>query len=106
MKRAGLLNEVIQIKRLTSVVNDFGEKVETWENHLTTRARVMNDSGNRNLINDEIFYSYNKTFQVRYYIDVVETDIVVWQNKEYRIISVEKRRFENDILIRTQLINE
>ena len=49
-----------------------------------------------------------KTFTVRSYIPVDEKDEIHWQNKKYRIISVEHRKelSFNGILIRTELINE
>ena len=106
MRRAGLLDEMIEIKRIVVTVNRYGERIENYNTYIKTRANVINDGGNKSVINNEIFNSYSKTFQVRYYVDVKDTDIIVWQKREYRIISVEKRRNENDILIKTELINE
>lgn len=106
MKRAGLLNEIIKLYKPTTIINDYGEREDTFELYYTTRARVLNDGGSRNVTNDEIVFPYSKTFQVRYYVPVQDTMQVEWQNKRYRIISTEKRRDENDILIKTELINE
>lgn len=106
MRRAGLLDERIVIKRPTLVTNEYGEKVETLEVVTCTRANVIDDNGNRGLVNNEIFYSYSKTFQVRHYIDVQDEDIIEWQGREYRIISVEHRRKEVDIMVKTELINK
>lgn len=106
MRRAGLLNEIIQIYKPTTVVNDYGERVETYDLLYTTRARVVNDGGGRNLVNSEIFYGYSKSFVVRYYVPVENICRIKWQNNDYRVISVEKRRDTNDILIKTELINE
>lgn len=106
MKRAGLLNEIIQLYRPTITVNDYGERSETFELVYTTRARVINDGGSRTIENSEIFYPYQKTFMVRYYVPVEDVYKVKWQNNDYRIISTEKRRDYNDILIKTELIND
>ncbi len=106
MKRAGLLNEIISLWKPTTVINDYGEREESFELFYMTRARVLNDGGSRTVTNDEIVFPYSKTFQVRYYVPVTDTMQVEWQNKRYRIISTEKRRDENDIMIKTELINE
>lgn len=106
MKRAGLLNEIIQLYKPTTIINEYGEREETFELFYTTRARALNDGGSRTLTNDEIVFPYNKSFQVRYYVPVTDKMQIEWQNKRYRIISTEKRRDENDIIIKTELINE
>lgn len=107
MKRAGLLNEVINILSPSAITNDFGEKVQTYNVSYTTRAKVDHNSGNRTNENNEIFYSYQKTFTVRSYVPVDEYCIIQYDNKRYRIITIENRiREYNDKLIVTELINE
>lgn len=105
--RAGLLKEVIEILSPTSKVNEYGEKVQTYEKTYETRARVDHNSGNRVNENNEIFYSYQKTFYVRSYVPVTEFDIVKYNDKKYRIITIDNRIKEyNDKLIITELIND
>jgi SPP1 family predicted phage head-tail adaptor len=107
MKRAGLLNEVIKIYSPSSQVNEYGEKVQTYTLTYTTRARVEHTSGNRSNENNEIFYSYQKTFTVRSYVPVTEYDQVEYNNKRYRIITIDDRiKVRNDKLIITELIND
>lgn len=106
-KRAGLLNEVIKILSPTSTVNEFGEKIQSYSVTYTTRARVDHNSGTRSNENNEIFYSYQKTFTVRSYVPVTEFDLVEYNTKKYRIITIEDRIKEyNDKLILTELIND
>lgn len=105
--RAGLLNEIIQILTPTSTVNEFGELVQTYNVSYTTRARVSHDSGTRSNENNEIFYNYSKTFTVRSYVPVNEFDLIQYNSKKYRIISIDDRiKQNNDKLIITELINE
>ena len=105
--RAGLLTELIIIKSPTSVVNEYGEKVQTYSVKYCTRARVSNNGGTRTTENDEIFYSYTKTFTVRSYVPVDERDIIKYDGKNYRIITIENRtRDNNDKLLITELIND
>lgn len=106
-KRAGLLNEVINILSPTSTVNEFGEKVQSYDVTYTTRARVEHNNGSRGNENNEIFYSYQKTFTVRSYVPVTEFDLVEYNKKRYRIITIDDRiKVNNDKLIITELIND
>lgn len=106
--RAGMLNELIDIYSPVESINDYGERTFDWEKTYTTRANVSWDSGSRNIENNEIVNNYSKTFTVRSYVPVTEKDEIYWQDKKYRIISVEHRKdlSFNGILVRTELINE
>lgn len=107
MKRAGLLNEVIKILSPTSTVNEYGETVQTYKETYTTRAKVEHNSGTRTNENNEIFYSYTKTFTVRSYVPVKERDLVEYNGKKYRITTIEDRvKVYNDKLLLTELIND
>ena len=107
MKRAGLLNEVIQILSPSTTINEFGETVQTYKVTYVTRARVEHNNGTRTNENNEIFYSYQKTFTVRSYVPVNEFDLVEYNNKKYRIITIEDRiKAYNDKLLITELIND
>lgn len=104
--QAGTLNEIIQLYRTVTVINDYGERSETLEQKYTTRANVSWDSGNLTDTNDEIFHAYTKTFRMRSYVPIVETDVIQWQNNKFRILSIEHRRESNEIIVRAELINE
>lgn len=105
--RAGLLNEVIVIYKPNYQVNEFGEKVQTYEKKYTTRANVEHTSGNRTIENQEIFYGYKKAFRIRSYVPVVENDIVEYDSKRYRIMSIDNKiKINNEKIILTELINE
>lgn len=106
MRRAGLLNELIDIYTPRTDIDEFGERKETFVLKYSTRAKVSNDGGGRNVENNEIVYAYSKTFTIRYYVPICDNDRIYWQNKKYRVISTEKRREYNDILVRTELVNE
>lgn len=103
---AGRLNEVVKIYNVESTVNDYGERIEEYVLSMTTRARVDFNSSNRTNENDEIVYNYQKTFNVRSYVPVTDTSHIEWQEKMYRVLSVEKRREYNDIVVIAELINE
>ena len=79
--RAGLLTERIEILKPDVATNDFGEEATDWISSYTTKARLVHNGGNRTNVNDEIFYSYTKTFQIRNYVPVLEYDRILWNGK-------------------------
>ena len=103
---AGRLNEVVKVYNVTTTNNDYGERVEEYVLSAITRARVDFRGGQRSAENDEIVYNYQKTFNLRSYVPVVDTSHIEWQGKMYRVLSVEKRREYNDIEVVAELINE
>lgn len=104
--RAGLLKEPITILENVITINEFGEQSEQWINKIETRARLVNDGGDRTIINGEIFYSNIKTFQVRYYVDIDEFDRIEWCGKQYRVLNIQPDRAKQNKTIRTELIND
>lgn len=102
----GRLTEVITIERPTIVQNDFGANKFQWQNYIQTRADVQYESGTRATENDEVIFSYNKIFTIRYYHDIDEKDRIIWNNKKWRILSIEPDKSKQLITIRTELINE
>lgn len=103
---AGILKDIITIKRAVIVKNDFGEEVETWSDVTTTRAYVKQSSSRRNEENGEITYDFIKEFRVRIYVDVRPYDIIIWNGQKYRILSLDKQKDLQQITLQTELINE
>lgn len=103
---AGGLTEIIEVLSPNIVINDVGEQTTEYIAKLTTRANVRYDRGNRDIENNEIVYNYNISFIVRRYVDVDEFDIIRWNNKQYRILSVEPQKELQQITIQTEKINE
>ncbi len=103
---AGILKEVITIKRAAIVKNEFGEQVETWSDVTTTRAYVKQSSSQRSEENGEITYNFIKEFRVRIYVDVQPYDIIIWNGQRYRILSIDKQKDLQQITLQTELINE
>ena len=89
---AGTLNEVISVYSTTVVKNSFGEEEEQLVKKFDTRACIWHRSGGRRLTNDSIVYDYSKTIQVRYYVDIDDFDIILWEGKYYRILDIEPNK--------------
>lgn len=103
---AGQYNEVIKIYKSIETVNDYGEREITTQLDYTTRSKVEETSGSRQNENNEIVYDHLKTFYVRSYVPILDTSIIEFDNRKWRVISIDKRREQNDIKIVTELINE
>lgn len=104
--RAGLLQDLIEIYTPVVIVNEIGEEIQDLNLKVKTRARVIDNSGNRVIENGEITFSYTKSFKVRQYIQVDELDLVRFNGKDYRILSIEYSRKQQEKTINCELINE
>ena len=104
--RAGLLNTMITILYPQKSRNEYGETVFVYEKKGTARAQIMNQAGNRTISNDEIFYSYQKTFRVRRYVKIDDVCQVLYNGQKYRVISIDDDRETNCKIVRTELVNE
>ncbi len=62
--------------------------------------------GTREILNNEIFYDYSKTFVVRIYVDVLDTDRIKYCDKYYRVISIEPDWHLQQKTILAELVNE
>lgn len=104
--KAGILKEKIEIYEPTIITTDYGNSKREYTLHYTTRANVQYNSGARVNENDEVFYPNNKTFIVRHYVPVTEPMRIKFEDKFYRIISINSDKYYNDKVIYTELVNE
>lgn len=104
--RAGLLTESVDIYSPSSFTNSFGEETTTYVLKSITRARVIHNNGNRQLQNSEIYYAYNKTFQLRIYVNIDEYDYIQYEGKKYRVLSIDRNKQEQVITVNTELVND
>lgn len=104
--RCGLLKDKIDIYRPITSQNEFGEMIQEYKPWYCTRSRVVSNGGSRELMNNEIFYPYRKVFEVHKYVDVNETDVIHYDNKRYRILSIDLDRTQMKKVIMTELIDE
>ena len=104
--RAGLLREVVTVKKPVISVNDYGEQVQLWDDVVTTRARVTFNSGQRAVENHEVWNPYQVTFVMRYYHVIDGTMVIEWQGKRYNIISINKNVSQQMMTIIAEVVNE
>lgn len=104
--QAGQLNEIINIYAPIHTKNEYGEVVEEWKKRTSTKANITYSGGNRNIQNGELFLGYTKIFKIYRYVDINESMIIEWQNKRYRITSIEDVKQWNEKIITAEIINE
>lgn len=104
--RAGTLTETITVLNPKVDINDVGEQITEYKEVYTTKANVTHSTGNRNVENTEVVYNYSKTFRTRYYLKISEFDRILWNNKQYRILSIEPNKQYQELIITAELINE
>jgi len=103
---AGQYNEIIRLYKSIEVLNEYGEREIITKLDYTTRAKVDNTSGTRQNENNEIVYDHTKTFYVRSYVPINDTSIIEFDDRKWRVITIDRRKENNDIRIVTELINE
>lgn len=107
--QAGRYNKIIDILRKKVTINDFGEHEQGYEKNYSTKAYVEYNGGGRTNDEMEMTYIYGVKFTVRSYVDVQDDDLIEYQHKQYRILSIEDRSDDpvyNDKIITTTLVNE
>lgn len=104
--RAGAYENRISILRHVVTQSYSGFQDENWQLSTQTRANVHNTSGNRVDENNAIFYDYTKTFTVHKYVNIDEFDIIKYNDKYYRILSIDEDRHLNQKVIVAELLED
>ena len=102
---AAILREPIIINELITIKSDYGTIQTSYAKKYETKACVRFNSENMVVSEGEIFFPVNRTFIVRAYVPIVETDRIEYQGQEYKILSINKNIYYNDIEVVTTLVN-
>jgi SPP1 family predicted phage head-tail adaptor len=104
--RAGLLSEDVTFEQQSINKGEFGATNVSWQPFKNTKARVTYNSGNRTNDVNEVFFAYEVVFTIRIYHQIDENMRIIWQGKKYRILSIERQKAQQQIVIKAELINE
>lgn len=102
---AGLLNERIRVLKEIHVVSEYGDQDIQYKEKFWCRARHLDKEGTRTEVNNEIFYTNDKRFEIRIYQDIKDTDIIQFYDQFYRIINISPDRPNQRKIITVELIN-
>ena len=104
--RAGLLNEYITFRKRVITRDDFGEQSSSWQNVISTRARVVRLNGNRTMENNEVWHPTSLQFIIRSY-HVIDNEMeIVYNGNRYNIVFIDVQRLNQLTTITAELINE
>lgn len=101
---SGTLTERLDFYRVVETQTDSGYKHSDEVFMFTCYAQRLKNVQNFTVNANELFHSSSLTFHLRYKKDIDETNIVVYKEQRYRIISLDK--FQNEITLTLDKINE
>lgn len=105
--QAGLLRDVIEVWRRTTVRNAYGEYEDIWTSQFRCRAQKTVQNARRAMASGEIWYPRAAVFRIRLDQDVREGDRIVCGPDTFDIVSVtEDRDREYCITVNCELHNE
>lgn len=104
--QAGLLKEWIIFEKETITRDEFGGQKKEWIQAVKTRARIQFKSGDQVLENREEIHTVTNTVTIRYRKEITRQMRIVWGGEKYRILSMDRNRSEQSLVIKCELINE
>lgn len=87
--RAGALDRFIEIQRVVETQDDAGGLVHTWSRLMTTWARVESVSAVEHFAADRDVGTRVRVFVIRHYSDITHKDRIVYEDRNYDILSLE-----------------
>lgn len=100
-----ILKDPIDIYELVTTKTEYGTIQTSYNLKYHTRAYVRFNSENLTVSEGEVYFPINRTFIVRAYVPVVETDQIEYEGKRYKILSINKNKYFNDTEINTVTVN-
>lgn len=104
--QAGLLKERVIFEQEKITRDQFGGQTKKWETVVETRARIQFKTGDQILENREEIHTVTNIVTIRYRSGITRKMRIVWGGEKYRILSIDRNRSEQSLLIKCELINE
>lgn len=104
--KAGLLREFITIYRYENVQSPTGEITKQKKEIALLRAYRLKSNGQNKEVAKELFDSQSITFQIRYFPDIQDSDILVYKDAEYKIVFIDENIWDRTLKITVQKINK
>ena len=98
--QAGLLKEWIVIEQETVTRDQYGGEQKTWSEFARTRARIQFKENRKEV------HTVTNVVTIRYRIGVTRQMRLTWGGEKYRILSIDRNRQEQSLVIKCELINE
>lgn len=104
--KAGKLKDKIEIYNPVIIRSEFGSNKIEYNLFYTTRAEVKYNSGSKVVENNEVITTMSITFTLRYYVPLLDNMIIKYDDKRYRILSIEPSKQYNNKVVIAEKINE
>lgn len=104
--RAALLREFITIYRYENVQSPTGEITKQKKEIALLRAYRLKSTGTNKEVAKELFDSQSIVFQIRYFSDIRDSDILVYKDTEYKIVFIDENIWDRTLKITVQKINK
>lgn len=104
--KAGLLREFIIIYRYENVQSPTGEITKQKKEIALLRAYRLKSNGSNKEVAKELFDSQSIVFQIRYFPDVQDSDIISYKDTEYKITFIDENIWDRTLKITVQKINK
>jgi head-tail adaptor len=105
MIRPQELRYSIDIQRLSGITDQYGSVNETYTTIFQLKTGIKKENQNYSINNSEKFHNNIITF-ICYKRDIQETDRIVYNSKNYRILSINEIDFNFSLEITVELIND
>ena len=103
---SALLKIPIDIYELVTTETVYGTIQTSYSLKYSTRAHIIFNNETQTVSEGEIFYPINRTFIVRSYVPVGETDRIRWNDHDWKILSINKNEYYGNIEIYTTVVNQ
>lgn len=104
--RAALLREFITIYRYENVQSPTGEITKQKKEIALLRAYRLKSNGQNKEVAKELFDTQSITFQIRYFSDIRDSDIISYRDIEYKITNIDENIWDRTLKITVQKINK
>lgn len=104
--KAGLLREFITIYRYENIQSETGQITKEKKEIALLRAYRLKSTGTNKEVAKELFDSQSITFQIRYFSDIRDSDIISYKDTEYKITFIDENIWDRTLKITVQKINK
>ncbi len=104
--KAGLLREFIIIYRYENIQSETGQITKEKKEIALLRAYRLKSTGQNKEVAKELFDTQSITFQIRYFPDIRDSDILVYKDIEYKITNIDENIWDRTLKITVQKINK
>lgn len=103
---AGLYNKTVVISRPETLKNEYGEEETRLVDKYKTKVRIVHQKGSIDVENSEILHNYTKTVEMYRFVDVKDTDILKFDDHQWRILDLDDSRELNKKTLVIEQVNE